>query len=107
MANCLGLTSRPTLRAVTEADPKPTRDLGWLSLVFGLASATWAALTVLPSVGDLQAWPAASLGVVAVAFARFPGRALPRGLGAFLGVVGFVVGCAKILALWGVLELLT
>ena len=61
---------------------------------------------LLPQLGDLPAWPAASVGVFALVFARAPGRALPRGLGAFLGVLGLLAGIAKILALWGVVKLL-
>ena len=61
---------------------------------------------LLPSVADLPAWPAASFGILALVTARLPGRGLWRGFGAFLGFVGLAVGSAKILALWGLLEIL-
>jgi hypothetical protein len=83
-----------------------TRDWSWLALGCGLVSATWAIVMVVPGIADLPAWPAVSVGLFALVFARAPGRALARGIGAFLGVVGLVVGMAKILALWGLLELL-
>ncbi|MCA9685695.1 MAG: hypothetical protein KC431_25335 [Myxococcales bacterium] len=83
------------------------RDWGWLALVCGLASLAWAVTILLPQTSaDLPAWPAASVGVFALIFSRLPGRALPRGLGAFAGAVGLLVGVGKILALWGLLELL-
>lgn len=84
-----------------------SRDWSWLSLAAGLASAVWAVLVLLPSVDALPAWPAASLGIIGLACAGLPGRALPRGVGAFLGFAGLLVGAAKIVALWGLLELLS
>lgn len=85
----------------------PVRDWSLLSLLAGLFSIGWAVAIMLPEVRDLPAWPAASVGIFALVFARAPGRPLARGLGAFLGLVGLVVGAGKILALWGLLELLT
>lgn len=90
-----------------ESDRGASRDWGLLSLVAGLFSFGWAVAILLPDVRDLPAWPAASVGIFALMFARAPGRALPRGLGAFLGFIGLAVGAGKILALWGLLELLT
>lgn len=84
-----------------------SRDWGLMSLIAGVFSFAWAVAILLPEVRDLPAWPAASVGIFALMFARAPGRALSRGLGAFLGFVGLVVGAGKILALWGLLELLT
>jgi hypothetical protein len=72
----------------------------------GLFSVGWAIAIVLPEVRDLPAWPAASVGIFALVCARAPGRPLLRGLGAFLGVLGLLVGAGKILALWGLLEFL-
>lgn len=98
------------LRRVGEAelgDPAPGRDWSGLSLVCALFSVGWAVAILLPSVGDLPAWPAASVGIFALVFARAPGRPLLRGLGAFLGLAGLLVGVGKILALWGLLELLS
>ncbi|MFV8756015.1 hypothetical protein ACNOYE_36145 [Nannocystaceae bacterium ST9] len=88
---------------------EPARDPGvdwsWPSLGLGLVSAAWAITIVVPGAPDLPAWPAASVGVFALLAARLPGRAWPRGLGAFLGFVGIVIGLAKIAALWGFLDL--
>ncbi|PRQ06370.1 hypothetical protein [Enhygromyxa salina] len=84
-----------------------SRDWSLLSLGAGLFSVGWAAAILWPSVGDLPAWPAASVGIFALMFARAPGRPLLRGLGAFLGALGLIVGAGKILALWGLLELIT
>jgi hypothetical protein len=81
-------------------------DFGWLCLACGLFSVGWAIAILLPDVRDLPAWPAASVGIFALVFARAPGRALMRGLGAFLGVLGLIVGIGKIVALWGLLEFL-
>jgi hypothetical protein len=81
-------------------------DFGWLCLGLGLFSIGWAIAIMLPDVRDLPAWPAASVGVFALVLARAPGRALLRGLGAFLGLLGLLVGVGKILALWGLLEFL-
>jgi hypothetical protein len=81
-------------------------DFGWLCLALGLFSVGWAVAIVLPDVRDLPAWPAASVGIFALVFARAPGRPLLRGLGAFLGLLGLLVGVGKILALWGLLEFL-
>jgi hypothetical protein len=91
-----------------DSDPQPgTRDWGVLALACGVVSAGWAVAVLLPSVGNLPAWPAASVGIFAIVFARAPGRPLLRGLAAFLGLLGLLVGLGKILALWGLLELLS
>ncbi len=87
-------------------DPSPSgRDWSWACSILGVLSASWALVIVIPGGPELPAWPAASLGVFALVAARLPGRAWPRGLGAFLGVVGILVGLAKIAALWGLLDL--
>ena len=87
-------------------ESSPGRDWSPLSFGLGLASVGWAVAILIPGGPDLPAWPAASVGIFAMVFARAPGRALLRGGGAFLGLVGLLVGLAKILALWGVLGLL-
>ena len=95
---------------MTSDDAPPAargRDWSALALLCGLFSLGWAVAIVLPRVDDLPAWPAASVGVLALVLARLPGRAFPRGLGAFCGALGIVVGVGKILALWGLLELLS
>jgi hypothetical protein len=85
---------------------EPGRDWSWLSSSLGMMSSSWALAILVPDGPDLPAWPAASLGVFALLAARLPGRAWPRGLGAFLGLLGLLVGLAKIAALWGLLDLL-
>jgi hypothetical protein len=94
---------------VTEAQASeaPRRDWSALALVCGLISAGWAIAILLPNITDLPAWPAASVGIFAIVFARAPGRPLIRGLASFLGFLGLLVGIGKILALWGLLELLS
>ncbi|WP_106395314.1 hypothetical protein [Enhygromyxa salina] len=83
------------------------RDWSALSLAAGLFSVAWAVAIVLPSAPNLPAWPAASVGILALVFSRAPGRPLLRAIGAFLGLGGVLVGLGKILALWGLLELLS
>jgi hypothetical protein len=83
------------------------RDWSAVSLLCGLLSLGWAVVILLPDVANLPAWPAASVGIFALIAAGAPGRPLLRGLGAFLGLVGLLVGLGKILALWGLLELLS
>ncbi|HLT37820.1 MAG TPA: hypothetical protein VK034_16125 [Enhygromyxa sp.] len=87
-------------------DRQARRDWSALALLCGLFSAGWAIAVLLPNMTDLPAWPAASVGIFAIVFARAPGRPLIRGFAAFLGVLGLLVGLGKILALWGLLELL-
>jgi hypothetical protein len=87
-------------------DPGRARDWGLFALIAGLASVTWAVIILVPDLAQLPAWPAASIGIFALVFARAPGRPLLRGLGAFLGLLGLLVGVGKIVALWGLLELL-
>jgi hypothetical protein len=94
---------------VSEANPEDRargRDWGVLSLLCGLLSLAWAVAILVPGVADLPAWPAASVGIFALIFSRAPGHPVLRGLGAFLGLLGLLVGVAKIFALWGLLELL-
>lgn len=98
-------------RAVSEAENTDTRpaagpDLSALCLLAGVASLGWGVAIYLPAVPDAPAWPAATLGVAALVLARLPGRPLPRGLGSFMGVLGFLAALAQLLALWGLLELL-
>ncbi len=91
------------MRADKRAHP---RDLGGLALGLGLVASAWALLIIAPGGPTLPAWPAASVGVLALFVSRLPGRAWSRGLGAFLGVIGIVVGLVKIAALWGLVKLI-
>lgn len=88
------------------AQQPPSRDWSALPLACGVFSLVWAIVILLPDFVDLPAWPAASVGLFALAFARAPGRPLPRALGAFFGLLGLLVGVGKILVLWSLLELL-
>lgn len=101
------LHSGPVSDEVDEATARaPSRDWSALCLTAGVFSLGWAVAILTPSGPDLPAWPAASVGIFALVFARAPGRALLRGAGAFFGLIGLLAGLAKILALWGLLELL-
>jgi hypothetical protein len=91
---------------MTRDERSPPRDLGGLALGLGLVASVWALLIVVPAGPALPAWPAASVGVLALFVSRLPGRAWARGLGAFLGVLGIVVGLVKIAALWGLVKLI-
>ena len=83
-----------------EADPPaPWMDLG--SLICGSSAAGWSATSMLGVA--LPAWPAASLGLFARLLAWPTGRAAPRAIGAFLGLVGLVIAALQIAVLWGVL----
>jgi len=70
-----------------------------------MASVAWLPLGLWPDLG-LPAWPSASLGLAALALSWLPGRALRRGLGAFLGLVGLALGIAQIAAQWAVVDLI-
>jgi hypothetical protein len=91
---------------MTQDERAHPRDLGGLALALGLVASAWALLIVIPGGPDVPAWPAASVGVFAVFASRLRGRAWMRGLGAFLGVLGLVVGLVKIAALWGLVKLI-
>ncbi len=116
----LGSAPRVDSRPVNEDDaqtgesrdqspPRPPPPKHWaaLSLAAGLFGVAWAVAILVPDGLDLPAWPAASVGIFALLFARAPGPALLRGIGACLGFLGLLVCGAKILALWGFLELLS
>lgn len=82
-----------------EADaPAPWMDLA--ALLCGVGAAGWSATSMLGMA--LPAWPAASLGLLALLFAWPRGRAAPRALGAFLGLIGLVIAALQIAVLWGV-----
>jgi hypothetical protein len=75
--------------------------------IFPLALGGIALLYATFSLGvaELPAWPAASAGILAIAWATLPGHALARGGGAFLGTLGLVVGSVRIAALFGLAAL--
>lgn len=74
-----------------------------IALAAGIGAVLWIPLALWPN-ADLPAWPSASLGIAAMVLASFPGRPLPRGLAAFTGLVGLVVGAVQIAAKWALLE---
>ena len=74
------------------------------ALLAGLASAFWIPAGLV--VKDAPAWPSVSLGLVALYLARKPGGALARGLAAFAGLCGILVGGAQIAGLWVFSQLL-
>jgi hypothetical protein len=76
-----------------------------LTLALAGASVLWLVVALMPA--GLPAWPSVSLGVLALLAARAPGRALPRGAGAFLGLAGIVGGAVQIGAVWGLASVLT
>jgi len=88
------------------AEQPPGRDWSALPFLCGVFSLAWAVAILVPDAPDWPAWPAASTGLFALVLARAPGRALPRALGAFFGLLGLLVGVGKILVLWGLLGLL-
>jgi hypothetical protein len=89
----------------TETMPETRRRLGaWSAVAAGLAIA-WVIGTLMP--WGLPAWPAVTLGAIAVWLARSPGPALSRAIGAFFGLIAVIAGAGKIAALWGLAEILT
>ena len=89
----------------TDPSPAPPRRLGVWSAAVATVAVAWAFAALMP--WGLPAWPAVTLGAVAVWLARSPGPALARAAGAFAGLVAVVAGAGKIAALWGLAEALT
>lgn len=87
-------------RASEETPPPRRWPTDVLCLACGGISLGWVLVGLHPGLA-LPAWPAASCGILALALAFPPGRALPRGVGAFLGLWGLVAGLARIGLLWG------
>lgn len=76
------------------------------SIVAPVAAGVAAVLALIAAVGSLApiefpAWPAVSLGLVAVFLSTRPGPALGRAVSAFLGVIAIIVGIAQIAAMYG------
>lgn len=82
------------------------RDYSPVCVTAGVLSLGWAIVILLPDVRDLPAWPAASVGILALILGRLPGRVLARGVGMFMGLIGLLIGVTKIGALWGLLRIL-
>ncbi len=72
----------------------------WACLLIGLGALAWVPASLWPGAG-LPAWPAVSLGLVAVLVSWGRGGALLRGLGGIAGFVAAAAGAAQIAVLWG------
>lgn len=68
--------------------------------LLGLVACTVAAVGLWPGVGA-PAWPAAALGLAAVALALEPGPIGARATATLLGSAAALTGWAQIGALWG------
>lgn len=71
----------------------------WACCLLGLAALAWVPASLWPGAG-LPAWPAVSLGLVAVLVSWGRGGALLRATGGIAGLVAAAVGAAQIAALW-------
>jgi hypothetical protein len=65
----------------------------------GAFALAWMVGSAWPGLG-LPAWPAASMGLIALALGLGTGRVLPRAVGTIFGFLGLVGGCLEIVALW-------
>lgn len=73
--------------------------LAWVSLLLGLAALAWVPASLWPGTG-LPAWPAVSLGLVAVLISWGRGGALLRSLGGIAGIIAATAGALQIGVLW-------
>jgi len=71
----------------------------WACLLLGIGALAWLPASLWPRAG-LPAWPAVSLGLLAVLVSWGRGGALLRALGGIAGLLAAVVGTAQIAALW-------
>lgn len=55
---------------------------------------------------DIVAWPALTLGLLALGLSRRPGGAAARAIGAFSGLLGLAFGALRIAILYGAAEIL-
>ena len=107
----LGLSSPAAgaaqVAACEAVDPPPALVLGAdrLCAAIGLLSLSWVATSVWPGL-SAPAWPAASLGLLALSLAWLPGRVRPKAVGTLCGFTGLCLGAAQILALWTLLAAL-
>lgn len=77
----------------------PAAVAAWGCLLLGLCAVAWVPASLWPRAG-LPAWPAVSLGLVAVLMSWGRGGALLRGLGGIAGGLAAAAGAAQIAALW-------
>lgn len=74
-----------------------------LALVVSMAALGWAVAALWPG-GQLPAWPAVSLGVLALYGSWGRGVALQRGIASIAGTVAAALGILQIVVLWGAAE---
>ena len=72
----------------------------WAALLLGLGALSWVPLSLWPGAG-LPAWPAVSVGLLAVLVSFGRGGALLRSLGGIAGLLAAAVGAVQIAVLWG------
>jgi hypothetical protein len=78
----------------------PGAAAAWACLGLGMAALAWLPASLWPRAA-LPAWPAVSLGLVAVLVSWGRGGALLRALGGIAGLLAALVGAAQIAVLWG------
>jgi hypothetical protein len=67
--------------------------------LLGLGALAWVPASLWPRAG-LPAWPAVSLGLLAVLVSWGRGGAILRALGGITGLLAAIVGTAQVAALW-------
>ena len=77
----------------------PGAATAWASLALGLLALAWIPASLWPGAG-LPAWPAVSLGLLAVLVSWGRGGALLRGLGGIAGLIAAGLGTVQIAVLW-------
>lgn len=79
--------------------PPPGLTSAFGALALGLLALLWVPASLWPAAG-LPAWPAVSLGLLAVLVSWGRGGALLRGLGGIAGLLAAMAGGAQIAVLW-------
>ena len=87
------------MRSPEPRRPPPGLTAAWGSLALGLLALAWLPASLWPDAG-LPAWPAVSLGLLAVLVSWGRGGALLRSLGGIAGLLAAAVGAAQIAVLW-------
>lgn len=91
----------PISRMPSPAPRGPTAGVAaaWAALALGLLALAWVPASLWPGAG-LPAWPAVSVGLVAILVSWGRGGALLRGLGGIAGLVAAALGALQIGGLW-------
>lgn len=91
----------PTSRMPSPPPPglPPGAAAAWLCLGLGLCALGWVPASLWPAAG-LPAWPAVSLGLLAVLTSWGRGGALLRSVGGIAGIVAATAGTLQIGVLW-------